>query len=666
MKKRFLDLAVAGAVLGTVQALVETLVFAWLHRDLLLAPYRFFPTHAYDAFAKLWFPLADALPLPRMLEDFLAQGFGAKLALAPELVAINLATAVLLALVLAPVAGLAGLGRGSRSHRATAGGSDLARALTIVAAVCVLVHGVTWAVAFRPPEAITAMRLLRAVARDVLQGGAGIAVVVLAVSAVAARVVLLRQAAVVGTVAVGLAVSVALAFGPISEATARVDQAGAAAEASPAAGYNVVLISIDSLRADHLGAYGYPRDTSPAMDALAREGVLFRNSSSTSSWTLPAHMSLLTGRSLLGHGVVSDDRTLPASVGTVAETFQKSGYETHAIVSAPYVHSRYGFARGFDDYDDRTIYFETNEDSYRSVTAPRLIEAANEYLGRPREKPFFLFLHFWDVHYDYAPGAPYDRLFDPDYAGKVDGNNFYFDPAIRAGMDQRDLDHLIALYDGEIRLVDDHIAKLRGELARLGVADRTIFAIVADHGDEFFEHGNKGHHRTLYDEVIRTPFVLHVPGARPNQPVVTQEISLPDVGPTLLGLTGAGRLAGAEGRDFSGLYSGAPLPPEGAVYAELYRTGTRNVQVASIDARRKVIHHFQQRSLEVYDLGTDPGEQHELPERGDVVTPLVAQLRDWLATKWHRFDKRVRTEGIEPVVIDEKEIEKLRSLGYLN
>ena len=160
--------------------------------------------------------------------------------------------------------------------------------------------------------------------------------------------------------------------------------------------------------------------------------------------------------------------------------------------------------------------------------------------------------------------------------------------------------------------------------------------------------------------------MLNVPGVKPKSAVVTEEVSLPDVGPTLLGLTGAGRLAGAEGRDFSGLYTGAPLPSAAAVYAELYRTGTRNVQVASIDARRKVIHHFQQRSLEVYDLAADPGEKQELPEQGDVALPLVAELRDWLATKWHRFDKRVRTEGIEPVVIDEKEIEKLRSLGYLN
>ena len=656
MKKRFLDLAVAGVVLGVMQALLESGLLAWLNRDLLLAPYRFFPTHAYDAFAKLWFLLADALPLPMLLVDFVGQGFTPKLALAPELVAINIAMAMLVAAVLAPVAGWFGVGPGARP----------ARAVVVVATACLAVHLVVWAAGFQPPESITAAKLLRAVARDLLQGGAGAALAVLALASLAAVALLAWRPAAVATVATGLTMSVIAAVGGAGEATARVDSPPPAIAPSPVAGYNVVLISIDSLRADHLGAYGYERDTSPSIDALAEGGVLFRHSASTTSWTLPAHMSLLTGRSLLGHGVVSDDRSLPKSVATVAEGFQKGGYETHAIVSAPYLHSRYGFARGFDDYDDKTIFFETNEDSYRSVTAPQLVAAADSYLGRPRDKPFFLFLHFWDVHYDYAPGPPYDAMFDPGYTGTVDGNNFYFDPAIRDGMDRRDLEHLIALYDGEIRLVDDHIAKLRNQLERLGVADRTIIAVVSDHGDEFFEHGNKGHHRTLYEEVLHTPFVLHVPGRRPSAGVVNEEASLIDVGPTLLSLAGLARPDGAEGRDFSGLYTGAPLPDGGPVVAELYRTGTRNVQVAQIDARRKIIHHFQRRSLEAYDLGADAGEQHSLAPRGPLAEPLVAGLRDWLDARWHRFDKRVRSEGIEPVIIDAKALEQLRSLGYLN
>jgi arylsulfatase A-like enzyme len=158
---------------------------------------------------------------------------------------------------------------------------------------------------------------------------------------------------------------------------------------------------------------------------------------------------------------------------------------------------------------------------------------------------------------------------------------------------------------------------------------------------------------------------MYVPGRRPSTGVVAEEASIVDVGPTLLALVGLSRPEGAEGRDFSGLYTGAPLPAAGTVTAELYRTGTRNVQVAQIDARRKIIHHFQQRSLEAYDLGADAGEQHALAPRGPLAEPLAAHLREWLDGHWARFDKRVRTEGIEPVILGEKDLEQLRSLGYL-
>lgn len=659
MKRRFLDLAVAGIVLGVLQAVIETLALAFLHRDLLLAPYRFFPTHGYDAFAKLYFLVADKLHLPLLLQDFVVQGFAPKLALAPELVAINIAVATLVAFVLTPLAGLLGVGRRQA-------GEPGGRALALLVVVCMGIHAALFAAAFQAPESVTVFKLLRAVARDLLQGGAGFAVAVLVAAAIATRVTLASRPTTLATVAVAAALALFALAGEAVDATASRNDAPPAAPApSPAAGENVILISIDSLRADHLGAYGYGRDTSPSMDAMARGGVTFRHHISTTSWTLPAHMSLLTGRSLLGHGVVSDDRSLSKSVPTVAESFQKGGYETHAIVSAPYLNSRYGFARGFDDYDDKTIYFETNEDSYRSVTAPKLVDAANAFLARPRDKPFFLFLHFWDVHYDYAPGAPYDTMFDPGYTGTVDGNNFYFDATIRKGMNPRDLEHLLALYDGEIRLVDDHIARLRAELERLGIAGRTMIAVVADHGDEFFEHGNKGHHRTLYEEVLRVPFLLEVPGRKPSAAVVDDEVSLVDVGPTLLGLAGLGQPGGADGRDFSGLYTGAPLPPPGAVHAELYRTGTRNVQAAEIDARRKVIHHFQRRSLEAYDLAADPGEQKRLAAAGPLASALLTEFRDWLNGHWQRFDKRVRTEGIDPVILDAKAKEQLRSLGYL-
>jgi len=686
MKRRLLDLAVAAVTLGVVQALAGTAVVAVLYRDFLFAPYRFFTVQSYDAFTKLWFAMGDAAPVPSLLADFLGQGMAAKLVLAPQLVAINLAVAVALALVLAPIAGRFGVGRepaGAPCAQRQRNAQSLIRALFVLGVVALLVHAVVFAVSFQAPEDHGAVKVAKALVRSGLQDGAFLALAVLAVSMAVARVVLARQALTAAAVAVALALGAwpltatlwtsasalaALPRGAGGEASARGAAGGGAAQPAPAEGYNVVLISIDSLRADHLGAYGYGRATSPTIDALARDGVRFANCQSTTSWTLPAHMSLLTGRSLLGHGVVSDDRRLSDSVPTLAEAFAGAGYATHAIVSAPYVNSRFGFARGFDDYDDKTIYFETNEDSYHSVTAPKVQAAATTWLQDHHGKPFFLFLHYWDVHYDYAPGPGYDRMFDPDYTGTVTGDNYYFDSNIRAGMNPRDLEHLIALYDGEIRLVDDHLAMLRAELAHLGVADRTIIVVVGDHGDEFFEHGNKGHHRTLYEEVLWVPLVVDVPGRTPSAPLVEGETSIIDVEPTLLSLTGIPIPKGVEGVDRSDGFRGQPSAAAQSgrtVFAELYRKGTLNVQVAEIAARRKLIQHFNTRELSTFDLTVDPGERHSLAARGAVATPMASSLRDWLEGRWDLFDRRIRHEGIHPVVLDAKTAETLRSLGYL-
>ncbi|MBI5506842.1 MAG: sulfatase [Deltaproteobacteria bacterium] len=678
MKRRLVDLAVAAVTLGVVQALTETVVAAVLYRDFLLAPYRFFTVQSYDAFTKLWFALGDGAAVPSLLSHFLGQGVTAKLTLAPQLVAINLAVAVVLALVLTPLAGLFGIGRGGATGARERGASrGLVRALVVVAAVALTVHVAAFAFSFQPPEDRTIVKVAKALARSAIQDGALSAVAVLAVSAAGARLLLARQAL------RGAAIAAALALGgwpllarvcesatALAAAERRTDDGDAgSAAAAPANGYNVILVSIDSLRADHLGAYGYPRATSPTIDALAGRGVRFGNCQSTTSWTLPAHVSLLTGRSLLGHGVVADDRRLSDSVPTLAEAFAGAGYATHAIVSAPYVNSRFGFARGFDEYDDTTVYFETNEDSYHSITAPKVQAAAASWLEGHRQRPFFLFLHYWDVHYDYAPGSGYDTMFDPDYEGSITGDNYYFDPKIRAGMNPRDLEHLVALYDGEIRLVDDHLARLRAELGRLGVADRTILVVVGDHGDEFFEHGNKGHHRTLYQEVLWVPLVIDVPGLRPATAVVEDETSIIDVAPTVLSLTGIAVPKGVEGRDLSDAFVGKPAgtrrDPQRAVFAELYRKGTLNVQVAELAARRKVIQHFNSRRLSTFDLAADPGEQRSLAPRGEVAAPMVAALREWLDGRWGLFDRRVRTEGVSAVVLDAKTAETLRSLGYL-
>jgi arylsulfatase A-like enzyme len=414
-----------------------------------------------------------------------------------------------------------------------------------------------------------------------------------------------------------------------------------------------------------MSAYGYRRDTSPAIAALARDGVLFRNASSTTAWTLPGHMSILTGRSLLGHGVVTDAQKLGEDIPTLAEGLKGAGYTTHAIVSAPYVEARYGFDRGFDSYDDQTIRFATHGASYKEVTAPLLQKTAAEWLDRNGSRKFFLFLHYWDVHYDYAPGPPYDTMFDPHYEGRIDGVNFYFNDAVHADMAERDLEHVLALYDGEIRLVDDHIAKLRAKLDEIGVGGKTVIVVTADHGDEFFEHDRKGHHRTLYDEILRVPLIVYVPGAKPQRSEVAMETSTIDVMPTVLGLVGAPVPPGVEGTDLTGVaYLGRPEWDRTTI-AELYRTESLNVQVSLRRTGEKVIHHFNDRLVESYDIATDPGEHSRRPIRQPPTTELMAELEAWLNEGWAGYRGRIRAGLDRAVTMDAETRDRLRALGYI-
>jgi arylsulfatase A-like enzyme len=657
----FRRLAAVALSIGLAQALIESLCFGWLYRDLLFAPYRFFTIQSYDAFAKIYFVLADQMPLPELLETFTSPGFMAKLSLFPQLAAINAFVAIVVAIGLAPLALWVDVDRdGSRG---------LFKAGVLVGILSLVVHLWMWVATVKVPLDPTIVRLGSNLIRDFVYDGVLFSVVVL-IASVAVVMFLSRRSRTPAVAAVGVCLFAALsgALSGLPGAEARQGEViGDSAASAPAAEYNVVLISIDSLRADHMSAYGYPRETTPAISALAAEGVLFEQCRSTTSWTLPAHMSMLTGRSLLGHGVITDDRRLGADVPTLAEQFKAAGYATGAVVSAPYVEARYGFARGFDDYDDETISFATNNESYRSVTGPLVVDTATDWIEANEDQPFFLFLHFWDVHYDFAPGPPYDRMFDPDYDGDVTGNDFYFSNAIHAGMEAEDLDHVIALYDGEIRLVDDQIARLRKALEELDLTDNTIFVVTADHGDEFFEHAEKGHHRTLYEEVLHVPLVFYVPGGAVSQPGrrVESESSIIDIAPTLLGLAGIEKPAGLEGYDYSAVFAGAPAPLGRAVFSELYRKASLNVQVAIRTDGKEAIHHFVRRKLEVFDVRNDPMEQRPLSSAQARQWGLLAGLHDWLAVHWAQFERRERTGRSEHVDVDSATTEALRALGYV-
>ncbi len=343
---------------------------------------------------------------------------------------------------------------------------------------------------------------------------------------------------------------------------------------------NLILVSIDSLRPDHLGCYGYERETSPFLDALAASGARFENAVSTTSWTLPSHVSLFTGLYGATHGVVDNGLSLSEDHVTLAEVLQREGYETAGFFGGPYLHPTFGVGQGFDTYVScmgstpdgasgdaiRDSAMAPNAPSHTDITGPRTRERVKAWAeGRASDSPYFLFLHLWDVHYDFNPPAPYATQFaDANYAGPADGR-LMTNPAIRPDMAPADLAHVKALYDGEIAFTDFVLAGIVGDLRALGLLEDTVIVVTADHGEEFFEHGNKGHNKTLFDEVLRIPLIVVWPGEVEPGQVVEDQIQLVDLAPTLARLGGFTGELPSQGADLAPLLTGSSMTQRDAL-----------------------------------------------------------------------------------------------------
>lgn len=446
---------------------------------------------------------------------------------------------------------------------------------------------------------------------------------------------------------------------------------------------NILLISIDSLRADHLHCYGYGRETSPAIDALARDGVRFRTVVSPTSWTLPAHVTLLSGLPPVHHGVIDHDRRIAAETPLLAEILKGAGYATAGFAGGPYLHSSFGFARGFDHYDDETVLEKPGYEIQKRNTSAESFGIARTWLEawhRERaDQPFFVFLHLWDVHYDFRPPPPYDTMFDPDYRGRVTGFDFMGSPLVHPGMPRRDLEHIIALYDGEIRLTDEYIGKLVELLRGMDVLDDTLIIITSDHGEEFFEHGQKGHRNNLYDESLLVPLILHYPNGVPAGRVVDAQVRLMDVAPTVLALAGVEPAPAltrapadvAAARDLSPYWLDDEPPPAPPAFAELHgrwaaaRTtaakliryvGTRELWLEE-EAYRRATLAPRARREQLFDLVADPGETRRLRRH-----PQYKEL-DTLLTTWR--ERWTDDSFLSTMELDEATQERLRRLGYM-
>lgn len=270
---------------------------------------------------------------------------------------------------------------------------------------------------------------------------------------------------------------------------------------------NVVLIVVDALRADHVSANGYARGVTPNLDRwIAGEGVTFRQATTASPWTFPSGAALMTGRLPFRLNATWDNTTLPSGEITLAEILKKDGYFTAGFVSAPFVRaSPHGFGQGFLTFDDSVSYKSVLESSN---LAGSLNVAAQSWLGSwsPGTQPLFLFLYYFDPHTWYNPPSPYDTLYDPGYAGAMKPNVYRNGEDVIAGRivpSARDVEHLVALYDGEIAYWDAMFGSMLDYLQARGLLSNALVIVTSDHGDMFGEHGKWTHGNSLYELKFR-------------------------------------------------------------------------------------------------------------------------------------------------------------------
>ena len=414
-----------------------------------------------------------------------------------------------------------------------------------------------------------------------------------------------------------------------------------AATAPAAPGANVLIISLDTLRADRLGCYGYDRPTSPALDAFAADATRFDQMYSESTWTLPTHMTLFTGLFPSSHGVVRPEHRLPEGITTLAEILQDENYKTYAVTDGGFVDSHFGFGRGFDRYDER-------EKEFRST-----LFLAKNFLATVRDdENFLLFLHTYDIHCPYDPPAEYAEMFRTrppedhlEVAGKC-GNPEFNSRDLTPGQ----VKFLSDQYDAGIRAADDLLGEFLAYLAEEEWLQDTIVVITSDHGEQFWEHGRIGHGYSLYWESIQIPCIVRAPGIAPG--VVSGGTGLVDVMPTLLELLGlsAPFLQGESRVDAMRDPSRSRVRP---VYQQLDRFRTLRSVV------RGDTHVIQDRdagTVEIFDLATDRRQQNPLPP-----DEASAELEAWIAAQ---EEKMIPPADVPTGVLTNEQIERLRALGY--
>ena len=428
----------------------------------------------------------------------------------------------------------------------------------------------------------------------------------------------------------------------------------------------IILISIDCLRADHLGIYGYPKPVSPNIDSFAREAVVFEHAVAASSYTLPAHASMLTGLPPSLHGAMVR-RALSPSVSYVPERLREAGYRVNAVVSAAFLSQTYGFERGFHTY------------RVMSGRGAGVIDEALRMIDESEGQKQFLFLHLYDLHAPYSPPREFIDRFASPGTDVSELLHRMSERSLRA--DEREVEQLVALYDAEIAYVDREIGRFLDQLRARHLYETSVIIVTSDHGEAFHEHGAWQHGRAaaldapgLYEEIVAIPLIVKWPDERPGISIPSVASQM-DVSATILGAAGLESSSpwSVELRQYLDSSRGSlerktlsevvTFDPERGAGLQLALTDRASKYIASFHAPT-VGELYQTRPAreELYDLRSDPSESRNLlSDAKRAPDAFRAALRSYFAI----VRENEPTDGAA-VDVQDGLLEELRALGYLD
>ena len=418
-------------------------------------------------------------------------------------------------------------------------------------------------------------------------------------------------------------------------------------------GPNVLFIIIDSLRADHLSGYGYNRNTSPNIDKLSSDSILFKNAIASAPWTSPSIASIFTSQYPVVLGFNDQPVVIKDKFLTLAEIFQQNKYKTKGIISHVFISSVLKFNQGFQSYDDE------NAKGHGHISSPSLVEKAISFLKKSRKKNFFLFVHFFDPHFDYIIHEKYNYY--PSYNGTLhSGQNIDRLRANASVLKKDDISFVEALYDSEISFTDEFIGKLIEKLKDFGLFDNTLIVLTSDHGEEFSERGDHwiGHTKKVYQEQIHVPLIVKQPGSC-EEKIIEEYFDLIDLMPTIIE---SANLKIPNEHEYEGrainLKEKDPL-----INNPIISETRRWANLRSVTWKDwKYIWNLEIKSKELYDLKNDPKESQNIASiNKTIINELETILLEW---ENHIKSKKIVKKNRQPI-FNKEQIEHLKSLGYI-